>query len=86
MAISWHLRKQIGVIACPNLRRFSASQEDEHKDENSKQAAKPLIISIIDTAVSIEHYARVKLTQSKDCYGLFKTSFVKKFTNSCFSN
>ena len=38
-AISWHLRKQVGVIACPvyqRLRRFPASQEDKHRDKINK--------------------------------------------------
>ena len=35
-AISWHLRKQVGVIAYPmykRLRRFPASQADKYSDK-----------------------------------------------------
>ena len=35
-AISWYLRKQVGVIAYPmylRLRRFPASQEDKYRDK-----------------------------------------------------
>ena len=39
IAISWHLRKQIGVIAYPmyyRLRRFPASQEDKYRGKINK--------------------------------------------------
>ena len=38
-AISWHLRKQVGVIACPmylRLHRFPVNQEDKHREKIKK--------------------------------------------------
>ena len=43
IAISWHLRKQVGVIACPmyqRLLRFPANSEDKYKDKIKKKLMK----------------------------------------------
>ena len=44
-AISWHLRKQVGVIAYPIGRsnRFSASQEDKYRDKINKNKSNKLL-------------------------------------------
>ena len=66
-AISWHLRKQIGVIAYPLywcLGRFPASQEDKYKDKKIKK-----ISGLLKVFCSATPFQKINFCANPSCVG-----------------